>query len=401
VGALGQREVDCVTFVRGISATELAKLCQALAVPPDAAAQNGGTGRRLTDLGAPHILIDGLALVSEGRVKTSRGLASIPMVELRNSALAVARQTMQTVRADQPIDAAASTAMVEEMVSRVTGDRSAAVSIACVKGHDEYTFAHSVHAALLSVAFGDAIGLTPEELRDLGTAAMLHDVGKVLVPTEVLRKPGRLSAEEWELMGRHPVDGAAVLLESDGLPAVASLVAFEHHIGCDQSGYPRVRRRREMSLWSMIVSMADVYDALTTHRPYRAALSPEEAAAELQRLAGGKCDPQLVGWFREMLGVYPPGTCVRLDTGECGVVCRHNPADPSRPGVCVFSDAQGRPVFHPYEVSLEERRPGADRHQRSIASTEVPPETRAQAERILDAWLRGECLSAEYAPSTG
>ncbi len=398
LGVLAARGVDCITVTEGLTASELAAFCAALLEVPEEGEDR--TGHRLIT-GAEHILIDELGVLADDAARRARPFLGMPLAELYNSAIACARQTMHAARTDQSIDVSLSMGVVEELVGRVTQDRATAMSLACVKGHDEYTLAHSVHVALLSVAFGDAIGLTKDELHELGTAALLHDVGKVFVPTEVLRKPGKLTAEEWELMYRHPVEGAAIVLGCPELPAAVSVVAFEHHLRCDLTGYPHVRRRREISLWSMVVSLADMYDALTSCRPYRPALPPPEAAAELGRMTNGQCDPRLVTWFREMLGLYPPGTCVRLDTGECGVVCRSHPVDPARPTIWVFLDAQGRPLPKPHEVRLDERTPGTWKHCRSIVETATSAEALARGAQALDDWLRLQSPGSEGDGATG
>ena len=398
LGVLGARGIDCITVTQGLTVSELATFCGALVETPE---EGEDLAPHPLITGVDHILIDELGIVADDAARRTRPFLGMPLAELYSSAIACARQTMHAARTDQPIDVSLSMGVVEELVGRVIQDRATAMGLACVKGHDEYTLAHSVHVALLSVAFGDAIGLTEDELHDLGAAALLHDVGKVFVPTEVLRKPGKLTSEEWELMHRHPIEGAAVILGCRDLPAAASVVAFEHHLHCDLTGYPHVRRRREISLWGMIVSLADIYDALTSCRPYRPALPPPEAAAELGRMANGKCDPRLVVWFREMLGLYPPGTCVRLDTGECGVVCRSHLADPARPTVWVFLDAEGRPLLKPHEVRLDEMIPGSGNHRRSIVETTPSAEALARGARALDAWLRLQSPGSEAEGANG
>jgi len=298
----------------------------------------------------------------------------------------VARQTLESARLGRRIDVAGVQAVTEQMVGEITRDTSTATGLACLRGHDEYSFAHSVHTALLALALGDYIGLTEGELRQVGIAAILHDVGKAVVPVDVLRKPGKLSEQDWAHMARHPAEGASMLLDYDDLPAVAPVVALEHHIGRDREGYPRIKGARDLSFVSHIVTLVDVYDALTTHRPYRPPLSPTEALELMSGMAGAKLDRKLLDWFRTMLGAYPPGTCVALDSGEIAVVCGAAPDDPERPPVTVVADAQGRRLETPRDVDLTQTHNG--QHAHSIRGPLPVAEAGVEPAAVIDDWLK-------------
>jgi HD-GYP domain-containing protein (c-di-GMP phosphodiesterase class II) len=244
---------------------------------------------------------------------------------------------------------------------------------------------------MLATAFGEAIGLEVAELRELGLAAVLHDVGKGLTPLEILRKPDELTDGEREVVERHPVDGAAILLACPDLPAVAPVVAFEHHLHYDLTGYPQVPDKRELSLFSMVVSLAHTFDALTTHRPGRPAMRPDEARAAMGSMPEGRFEPRLADWFRQMLGTYPPGMCVELDTGECAVVRRSDPSSERRPVVCVVMDADGGPVSSPYEVELPDRQTDGTGCPGSIARPIAPDERGIKTSYLLDAWIQLYC----------
>jgi len=395
VGALSRRRAECVTFTRGLSTHELLVLCELLCTDVEELEDQGGLKQALVDSGCRHVTVDDLAVAvggaGRGEGGGGGGFSGMTLTGLYRSAMNVVRDTIHAVRVGRQISVASTEAIVDELVTRVIHDRSAAISLACLKGHDEYTFAHCVHTALLSLALGEAMGLDEEELRQLGVAAMLHDVGKVFVPVEVIRKPGKLSDDEWQVMCRHPVDGAAVLLEYGELPVIAPAVALEHHMRVDLGGYPKPRAPRELCLVSMIVPLADVYDALTTYRPYRPPMLPGEAAAEMANTgANGQFEPRFLSWFCDMLGAYPPGTCLELDTGQCGVVCRSSPADEPRPDVCIVVEQDGSRPPEPYEVSLQEQRSGG-RYRRSVARTIRPEERSIDPAETLEKWLRRPC----------
>ena len=395
VGALSRRHADCLTFLRGLTAHELLVLCEALCTDVQDLEEQGGLRQVLAESGCRHVAVDDLAVTAGGQggggAGGGGGFSGMTLTGLYRSAMDVVRDTIHAVRVGRQINTASTEAIVDELVARVIHDRSAAVSLACLKGHDEYTFAHCVHTALLSLAVGETIGLEEDELRQLGIAAMLHDVGKVFVPVEVIRKPGKLSPEEWEVMCRHPVDGAAILLDYGELPVFAPAAALEHHMRLDLAGYPKVRAPRELSLASMIIPLADVYDALTTYRPYRPPMLPEEAAAEMVKTGSeGQFEPRLLKWFGEMLGTYPPGTCLELDSGQCGVVCRSAPEGEPRPDVCIVVEQDGVPPPEPYEVSLQERRPNG-RFRRSVVRTAHPEKHGIDPIATLEGWLRSNC----------
>jgi len=244
------------------------------------------------------------------------------------------------------------------------------------------------------LTFGESLGLNQDELRELGLAAMMHDVGKANVPNEVLRKPGKLDDTEWQAIQRHPVDGAAILLEHAELPPSAAVVAFEHHMKQDLSGYPRPKYGRDISLFSKIVALMDVYDALTTHRPYRPPMPPNVAVEEMKKMTDGALDARLVEWVSDMLGEYPPGACVQLDTGECGVVCKRDADVSDRPDVCVLTEAQGKPLRKPFVARLTAKSAGGA-YPRSITGTMSSGERGIDPNQVLDRWLKGEYTPAE------
>ncbi len=380
IGALQRLGVGCITVSPGTNADELSTLCCALAEDSGTLADASAVRRYLDERGVRHIEVDGLLLRPEGGPEER-----VPIVQLYDAAMDVARQVMQSARLGHHIEVAGAQSITTQMVAQMTQNPATAVSLASLRGHDEYSFAHCVHTALLCLAFGDFMGMSQDELGELGVAAMLHDVGKAAVPIEVLRKPSRLSGAEWDLMTRHPSEGALMLLDHDELPPSVPVVAYEHHIGCDYLGYPKVAHDRTLSLPSLVVSLADVYDALTTHRPYRPPMSPEQALGEIAQMASRHLDPRLVEWFRAMLGVYPPSTCVVLDTGEVAVVCETNHREPERPLVAIVTDANGNQLHAPRDADLAESHEG--RHARSVRCVVAAADSGIDPARVIDGWL--------------
>jgi putative nucleotidyltransferase with HDIG domain len=170
-----------------------------------------------------------------------------------------------------------------------------------LKEFDQYTTTHSLNVSVLSMGVAEAIGCSPAEVRMFGVAGLLHDIGKIRIPLEVLTKPGKLSEEERLLMNRHPADGARVIVQTDSDLDVAAVVAYEHHIMLNGGGYPTFHYSRGCTLASRLVHVCDVYDALRTRRPYREAWSSVDAEAYLVERAGIEFDPDLVSTFLKVL----------------------------------------------------------------------------------------------------
>jgi putative nucleotidyltransferase with HDIG domain len=170
-----------------------------------------------------------------------------------------------------------------------------------LKEFDQYTTTHSLNVAVLSMALAEAIGMAPREVQATGVGGLLHDIGKIKVPIEVLTKPGKLTPEERLLMNLHPVDGAKLLLESERYLDVAAVVAYEHHVMLDGGGYPTFRYPRDCHATSKLVHVCDVYDALRTHRPYREAWSAEKALGYVAERAGSEFAPEMATPFVRML----------------------------------------------------------------------------------------------------
>jgi HD-GYP domain-containing protein (c-di-GMP phosphodiesterase class II) len=188
----------------------------------------------------------------------------------------------------------------------------------------------------------------------------MHDIGKVRVPAPILQKPDRLTDEEFRIMKRHPVDGAEILRRTLDLPPLAPLVAFEHHLRLDGSGYPAVERT-SLNLATMLTMISDVYDAMRSLRVYQQSLPNERVLTVLKRNDGQQFDQHLVRRFVQLLGIYPVGTAVRLDNGDIAVVVRTNVGDPHRPRVRVVASEKGEMYPQPYDVDLWNVEPGTGR----------------------------------------
>jgi putative nucleotidyltransferase with HDIG domain len=192
-------------------------------------------------------------------------------------------------------------AVVRSLSVAMHGDRRIMLPLLQLKEFDQYTTTHSLNVAVLSMGLAEFLGYSPAEVRALGVAGLLHDIGKIRIPLHVLTKPGRLTDEERRLINQHPADGARIILQSDEELDLAAVVAYEHHIMLNGGGYPSMHYNRECTVASRLVHVCDVYDALRTRRPYRDAWSSEQTIAYLEERGGLEFDPDLTAAFTRML----------------------------------------------------------------------------------------------------
>ncbi len=234
---------------------------------------------------------------------------------------------------------------VEGLLDNTVSNTSAALLLSTVKSHDEYTFYHSINTCILTLAMGRLLELDREKLLLIGVGAVLHDIGKAAVPPAILNHPGRLDRTQWGEMKIHPQEGAQAILAAGGAGhEIAAMVALEHHARYDGSGYPHLDTDRRPHVFSSMVTVTDVYDAITTHRPYRRAYTPNHALHVLLDKAGSEYHPDMVRGFIRMLGVYPPGSLLRLADGALAVTTRHPGLSAQEVSAVLVRDAAGHSV---------------------------------------------------------
>ncbi|HTZ17754.1 MAG TPA: HD-GYP domain-containing protein [Dissulfurispiraceae bacterium] len=261
--------------------------------------------------------------------------------------------------------------IINSLIDLMLQEEQMMISMTAIKDYDDYTFYHSVNVSILSIALGMKLGLNKKRLSELGIAAFLHDIGKVSVPDEILNKTTPFTDDDWQIIRRHPVEGVKTIMATmklDHISVRSSIVSYEHHLNIDGSGYPPANGPMKTDFYTNIVTIADRFDAMTASRVYvREPKSPEEALRILSEEAGSHIDPILLKIFIKMVGVYPIGTLVSLDTHELGIVYKGNPEFPYRPVIVLISDGNGRKVESTL-VDLAER--GLDgNYRRSIKKT--------------------------------
>lgn len=276
-----------------------------------------------------------------------------------SQSVAVTKDVINSVRIGKTPNIRKIKRVVQGIVDQVLNEETSLIGLTAIRDYDEYTFTHSVNVCIFSVALGRRLGMSKLQLYELGLAALMHDIGKSRVPLDLLQKAGELTEEEWRWMAAHPWLGVLALFQfrrqQEQLSYRAMTVAHEHHMKIDLTGYPKTIRPRTMGVLSKIVSIADGYDAATSRRVYQTTpLAPSAVLEEMRDNPRRGLDPVLVKAFINLLGIYPVGTLVVLDTFELAIVqtANPNPEALSRPIVKIISDAQGNVISPPLVADL-------------------------------------------------
>jgi putative nucleotidyltransferase with HDIG domain len=364
IARMRAHHVERVSFDRGVTLDEVVAFLEAVAGLSSKTAPGAGRTWDFT-----HIRVG--RITEEQR--QSGGIASdmAAIRQLYSDAVAAAEVAWHAAEAEGAPDVPAALQTVEGLADAVTHNRNALVALTAMRNYDNYTFTHMVNVSILTMGQARSLGIEGRLLREFGLSALMHDIGKVRTPKEILNKPDKLTDDEFVIMRRHVVDGAEILRRTPEMPILAPVIAFEHHLRTDGSGYPFGVKRAALNVGTLLCSISDVYDAMRSHRAYQQAFPTDRILAVLKRADGSQFDQNLVRRFVQLLGVYPTGTLVRLHSGEVAVVTRVHAPDPYRPRVRVLFDAGGGRVDAKVERNLWEE-PGEDRRRSSITAPVDP-----------------------------
>lgn len=257
----------------------------------------------------------------------------------------------QEARMGRAIEADAAAPLVEEISNSILRNPGALISLARLKTADDYTFMHSVAVCALMIALARQLGLDEKQTRDAGMAGLLHDLGKAMIPPEILNKPGKLTEEEFALVKTHPAEGHRLLLSGNGISEVTKDVCLHHHEKIDGSGYPECLSGDSISLYARMGAVCDVYDAITSNRPYKAGWDPAESIKRMSEWKG-HFDPLVFQAFVKSLGIYPIGSLVRLASGKLGVVTEQGEQSLLKPKVKVFFSTKSQAYIKPETIDL-------------------------------------------------
>jgi putative nucleotidyltransferase with HDIG domain len=362
---LRERDVEKVTFTRGLSRDEVRTL---VGVFSDRASR-APLPDRLAASGVRHVTL-GRVIVEEVSDEQA-GIAAARRVY--STAVEAAETLWHAAKAGDQPDPAAARKIIDGLARLVTQDRTSLMALTALKKYDNYTFTHMVNVSSLAMAQARALNIDGALLREFGFAALMHDIGKVNTPLEILNKPDKLTKEEFDIMKQHVVDGAHILRRTPEMPALAPIVAFEHHLKQDLSGYPENIGSRKLNLCTMIISIVDVFDALRSNRVYRQGLATGRIRKILEEKDNPAFNQPLLKRFVNLMGLYPVGNLVRLNTDELAVVTAEHPTDPFRPQVKIITNSKGETLEEPLLANTWERASGGE-HPRVVVE-EVDPES--------------------------
>ena len=242
--------------------------------------------------------------------------------------------------------------IVEEISASVMRNPGALIGLARLKNKDDYTYMHSVAVCALMVSLARQLGLNDEQIRQAGLAGLLHDVGKMMIPLIILNKPGKLTDKEFEAVKNHPVEGHKMLLEGSGISEATLDVCLHHHEKMDGGGYPERLTDTQISLFAKMGAVCDVYDAITSNRPYKNGWEPAESLRKMAEWSNGHFDPAIFHAFVKVIGIYPLGSLVKLESGHLGVTVEQTAKSLLTPVVKVFFSIKSNTRIPPEMLDL-------------------------------------------------
>ena len=326
------RGLTALEIQAGLTEEELVQFCAILMQEPDEVKAQG-TGDSLRNRGIVHIV-----------AKDAR--------EVYHQAVDAVSDVLQETRMGNIPRIHRLKEVVDDLTRLILRDQPALVALTLIKNYDNYLFNHSVNVSVLALALAQALKVEKNDLDAIALAGLLHDVGKTLTPLAITLKPGNLTPEEWEDMRQHPVRSAEIVSQIQDVNELCVRIVREHHITFDRKGYPVLAEGEQVHPYSKIVTVADCYDAITTLRPYQKPFHPREAMRMLENLAGRVIDPKYFQEFVKVLGIYPVGTLVRLDTNEIGMVVETNADAPLLPRIRIVFNPEGLRLSQSPDLNL-------------------------------------------------
>jgi len=299
--------------------------------------------------------------------------------EVYFKSISLVKEVVENINQQKALNIRKAKRLMQNAVNAILQDDSTLLGLANIKNYDEYTFNHSVNVAIYAISLGQRIGIPKKHLSHLGMAGLFHDMGKTRIPKEILNKTGKLSPEEWSVMRSHPVIGTELIMRMKEWGELSTRMiegAFEHHLRYDLTGYPKLTRKRKVSLFGRIVAVADFYDALVRPRVYnRFPYVSEKILGIMLERSGKDFDPAIVKVFINMIGIFPLGTLVLLNTNEMGIVTQIQEDTEliDRPKVCLLYYGDGE-YRKGKVVDLKERDDVGGEFKRSIVKTLDPNE---------------------------
>ncbi|MFH2137688.1 MAG: HD-GYP domain-containing protein [Candidatus Omnitrophota bacterium] len=343
---LDSKKINTICFKRGITPQEITSFIL-FAIKTPSPQSHEQLQAALQKSGVTSIVLEKAHLSTDVDTDST---TFIPPEKIYGSSVETNKSIIKAIQEGKKIPVDLVNKISKDITDMISKDMAASIALTTLKDYDDYTYTHSTNVAILSVILAKSIFDNEQLLKDLARAALLHDVGKTLLPIEIIQKPGKLDDREWKIIRQHPVLGAKILEQQDPVHTLSVIIAAQHHIKFDFSGYPgNITNLHPLTL---IVNICDVYDAITSRRPYKDALQPDKALALMMSLVGCDFDPRFFKVFTHMLGIYPPGSFVLLSTSEIAVVRTVNPLALLLPEVKIIRTADEKTMFAPKIINL-------------------------------------------------
>jgi HD-GYP domain-containing protein (c-di-GMP phosphodiesterase class II) len=373
---LNEHGLGAVEISTGVTFGEWAPFLSLLLRPPVADDPYEGFLERMEGTPIQHIHVLPETEIQEPEEEVEEALTAAKRTYAQS--VRVAKEALGDTRMGRAVNVRKVKRAVQGIVDQVLANEPSIITMTTLRDYDEYTFTHCVNVCIFSVIIGQRLGLTKLQLYDLGLGALFHDLGKQRIDYDIINKAGGLSDEEWNTLKDHPTEGLLLLFQMHGfadVPYRQMLMAYEHHMKIDVTGYPESKRARNPTLFSRIVAVADGFDAGTSVRSYQYEPWPPDAVLkEMRDNPKRGFDPLLVKALINATGVYPVGTLVILDSMEMAVVAMANPNPDlaNKPTVKIISDAMGVPMPEPLTLDLTEMDPATGKAKRTIVKTTDP-----------------------------
>lgn len=374
------KDIGGIVFKPEITAVEFIRFAVMLSKEKDLFTEQRSAHDVMAKEGITHISLH-RALLMDKQLGVASRAEQKKSSDVFKDAIDALKEVVQAVYLDKASSMRKVNPVIQTMVDYALNNKDTLIGLTNIKMCDEYTFAHSVNTAILAVSLGTYLSFEKPQLAILGVSALLHDIGKVNIPGEIINKPGKLTDEELEHVRRHPIDGAVFLSKVPDISKLATVVAFEHH-QYGKNGYPVIEDEHKRHPFSQIVSLADNYETITASRVYYASeVPPDMTIRILLNNRGITSTPALFQAFINMIGIFPVGTLLKLDTGEIGLVM-HQTQDLLRPRVLLLDKFDGSEKETGEIVSLVETMDG--KYKRSVAGTIDPNMAKIDIKKYFD-----------------
>ncbi|MFA5255713.1 MAG: HD-GYP domain-containing protein [Candidatus Omnitrophota bacterium] len=366
---LKKMKIEKISFLKNIEKRELAFFIDILAGSARLHEKENDVEKALEANMVKNILIGTIGLSREAENAGSGISAQVQTGASFQEGMDFLTQTLDDIGNNRPMDIRAARLVVGKILGSLLKNIDPLLILTSLKKHDEYTFVHSLNVAIFTLVQAEALGLPEELLADIGVAALLHDIGKLSVEADIIKKNGKLDKEEIDKMRSHPIDGAEILLETPDMPLLAAISTFEHHMKYDTQGYPARLYGDKLNLASMMIAIADAYDAMRSKRSYHEAFAAERVYEEMMESSGKSFHPDLLDIFFKRMGIYPPGTLVELDNNAIGLVIKESVVDIKRPRVEILYNSKGVEEKDTYIIDLLEKDASGKKYKWTITKS--------------------------------